>query len=428
MARPKLQFTEEQNNYIAQMVESNKTLDEIALDLRKKFDIKVSTPTIASYIKTLGLTKVDCRRWNARDAKNHKSGYVLDKVVKSDKKPLSKYSIKKHFNGEDMATPEEAKAMGYDHNGVPMFYKLSVSKEGYVGDVEWRDDTDAKAFNGGEGCYPLSKRWWIIQRMKFDLGDKYRPLMDGQIPGDWRGVVNRFKYNDKGFNRLENITAEELITKQQKAWERFVDAVYAYEGSSNEMSEEQKNTHNIYIINHLSSRDMGELALKGPDLIYHYIPQYLYGVVINYCLNRMSEEDRVPDRVKNYIENLKRLVSTISINVTDYSTNTISFETIRSCLNLHPNDYDIVVKMCLYNAIRLNLINRENIDSANDILANIYFERYICSDDSVNHNKCNDIDWFAIGDKSLFKAVYGRGECLNKVCRKFNLIPVNMGI
>lgn len=427
MARRKLQFTEEQNFRIAQMVEINKTLEEISDDLKRNYDLKISLPTLSKHIESLGLNRLDGRKWNARDAKNHKDGYVLDKEIKAKKKPLSRYSIKKHFNGDEIASAEEAKEMGYNNDGSPIFYKMIVGKEGYVEDVEWRNDTDALNFTGGEKCNKLSRRWWIVQRMKFDLGDKFRPLVPGQIQGDWRGVVDRFKYTDEGFLRLGSIKHDDFMSLHQEAWERFVDAVYSYKDTTKGLGEKDKYMHNRFILNNMRDFELEELIKLGPDIIYHYIPQYLYGVVINYCLSRMKSDRRIPDKesVADSIDRLMDITSYINTAVNDYNTNTISFEVIKRCLNLHPNDYDIVIKVCLFNAINLNLIDKNAIVDINDILCNLYFKRYEI--DNPN-NKCDDVDWFTVGNKKLYKAVYGRIENLNKVCKKYNLIPINIGV
>ena len=192
MARPKKQFTEEQNFRIAQMVELNKTLEEIISDLKKNYGISVHPTTLSKHIESLGLNRLDGRKWNADKGKNHKSGEIKADKVESIKKVPSKYKLKKYFDGEGQATIHEAKGVGYDEKDIPLFYKLNLSKEGYVVDVEVRMEDDLLRFRGGEKCVAGSLRWWMIQRMKFDFGDKFHPLVPGQKAGDWRGVVDRF--------------------------------------------------------------------------------------------------------------------------------------------------------------------------------------------------------------------------------------------
>lgn len=66
MARTKIVFTEEQNFRIAQLIEVNKSLEEIVLEMEQTFNIKVSRNTLRSHIKTLGLARTDCRANNKR--------------------------------------------------------------------------------------------------------------------------------------------------------------------------------------------------------------------------------------------------------------------------------------------------------------------------------------------------------------------------
>lgn len=67
MARTKIVFTEEQNFRIAQLVEINKSIKDIVLDLEQTFNIKVSENTLHTRIKELGLERTDCRSNNKKD-------------------------------------------------------------------------------------------------------------------------------------------------------------------------------------------------------------------------------------------------------------------------------------------------------------------------------------------------------------------------
>lgn len=420
MARPKKQFTEEQNFRIAQMVEINKTLEEIISDLKKSYGISVHPTTLSKHIESLGLERIDGRKWNADKGKNHKSGETKADKVESVKKVPSKYKLKKYFDGEGQATIHEAKGVGYDENDIPLFYKLNLSKEGYVVDVEVRMDDDLLRFKGGEKCIAGSLRWWMIQRMKFDYGDKFRPLVPGQKAGDWRGVVDRFKYNDDSFLRTNDILPNEMIYLQQEAWERYVDAVASYVGTTKKLSESDRHKNNRYIINAMNNDQLSELMWMGPDVIYYYIPQHLYGTVVNYCITRMENDGRLKRGDEKIAEGLKKIMANASMLVESYDANKITFEVVKKCLDLHPNDYDVVIKLCCGNALNANLIRPNYTKALVDMAGRLFFKSV---EDPIFKNECvEDGYWLAANDDRFHRAIYGKIDDLNTVCEKYGLV------
>lgn len=420
MARPRLQLSEEQILRIAQLVEANKTLDEIAKDLQNNYNLRISNPTLSAHIKSLGLDRVDCRKWNADKGKNHRNGYTYVGSVESKKKAPSKYKLKKYFDGEGQISIHEAKGLGYDENDCPLFYKLNLSKEGTVMDVETRVDTGLLSFGGGANCVSGSKRWWIIQRMKFDFGDRFRPLIPGQRVGDWRGVVDRFRYDDNNYFRMGDLTPNEMMQLQQEAWERYVDAVANYVGTTKRLSESDRHNHNRYIINTMNQDELDELMKLGPDVIYYYIPQYIYGAVVNYCLVKMESDDRINSDDIKLIEGIKKIMANASMNVEFYDTDKITLDVVKKCLSMHPNDYDVVVKMCIGNAIEANLIRPQYTKSLADMTTKLYFKAV---KDPNAYNQCDESgDWLSAFDDKLHKAFYGQMEDLNNVCEKYGII------
>lgn len=420
MARPKLQFTDEQNFLITQMVEINKTLDEIANELDSKFDLRISLPTLSTHIKSLGLSKVDCRKWNTRSGNNHKDGYVKDGKVESEKRVPSKYKLKKYFDGEGQISVHDAKGLGYDENDIPLFFTMNLSKEGTVMDVEMRMDTNLLSFKGGEKCAPGSKRWWMIQRMRFDYGDKLHPLVPGQHIGDWRGAVDRFKYDDNGYMRLNEITPNEMIYLQQEAWERYVDAVANCVGTTKRLSEGDRHKHNRYIINSMNQDELDELMLLGPDVIYYYVPQYLYGAVVNYCLIKMENDGRVNRDDAKIVEGIRKIMANAGMNIEFYDADKITLDVIKKCLGMHPNDYDLVIKICIGNALNANLIRPAYTKSLIDMASKLYFKAV---KDPNGYNQCDtNGDWLSVFSDKLHKAFYGQAEDLNTVCKKYGII------
>ena len=109
MPRQKIEFTEEQNFRIAQMVEINKSLQEIADTFNKDFGTSYTLTTIYKQIKSLGLTRMDKRTeaketkivLNPKDILRLKSNWVSDSTIAKQlgvtmnalKKNIKEYNI-----------------------------------------------------------------------------------------------------------------------------------------------------------------------------------------------------------------------------------------------------------------------------------------------------------------------------------------------
>ena len=61
MPRPSIAFTESQQILIVELVNKNYTLDQVAVALKHRFDLKVSLPTLSNYIRSLGIARMDNR-------------------------------------------------------------------------------------------------------------------------------------------------------------------------------------------------------------------------------------------------------------------------------------------------------------------------------------------------------------------------------
>lgn len=416
MARPKLQFSEQQNFRIAQMVEINMTLEEMVKDLKKNFNVSVSLPTLATHIKSLGLERVDNRKYNSHNDKNRVNGYVRAETVQSKEKSPSKYKLKKYYDCNEEASIEEVKALGYGKDGKPLNFRVIKGKDGNDEEIEMLVTPEQLSFKGGEKCKAKSLRWWMIERIKFDVGNRYHPLVPGQKKGDWRGVVDRLLYDDDDYCRVWGKV--DIISLQQEAWERYVDAVYEY-AKDNMLVGSDRHNHNRYVINAMTEDEFDELLRLGPDVIYKYIPPHLYGTIVCYCIDKMKKDCRYYDRDENILESVKKIMAHTRILITDYEASKISLEAIKKCLSYHPNDYDLVIKICVANALDSDLIKVEYRKSIVDMVSKLNF---IHVSDPNNYNQCNDIEWLAANDSSLHRAVYGKFEDLNTVCEKYGIL------
>lgn len=66
MPRKKIEFTEEMNFRITQLVEAGKTLMYMVDNIKNQFGLKITIPTIQKQIEVLGLKRKDSRRMNGK--------------------------------------------------------------------------------------------------------------------------------------------------------------------------------------------------------------------------------------------------------------------------------------------------------------------------------------------------------------------------
>lgn len=416
MPRKKIEFTEEMNFRITQLVEINKSLQEIADDLEKNFGFKVHYQTVQKHIDKMGLDRIDGRKYSG----NHSRGYAA--VVESTKeKPISTYKLKKMDCG-CLCTKEYAKNMGYDKNGLPSNFRLIKNKSGEIEEVELTITLDNIKFSGGEGCQKGSERWWMIERMRFDYGCKDRGLLEGQRKGDWRGVVKRFLYDENDYIRFDDF---DIIQEQQEAWERYVDAAFDIVEDMNVNGVVTKRTNkadvnksNEYIINNMSDKELIDLMEEGPEFIYRYIPTYLYSKVVCFCIDKMYEENRlssdllgVANTVKNIMGHTRGLYGITEVDK-------ITFDVVKQCLFLNPNDYSIAVQRCCLSAINKGLVDKEYATTLFNLLFKLMF-KYVDTKHTLN-----GVEWLSVigpHKDDFHNAFYRKDIGIQKACERFGL-------
>lgn len=416
MPRKKIEFSDEVNGKIVELVKINKSVREIQEELLRVFGFKVGKDSLRLHIDALNIEKVDGRKFNG----NHSRGYAATEVA-SKKKPVSKYKLKK-LNEEDVCTREDAKLIGYDEEGYPLNYKLIKDKTGEVVEVELTITLNNIIYNGGKGCQRCSKRWWTIERMRFDFGAKDRPILKGMISKDWRGVVNRFNYDENDCYRSYKI---DIVKEQQNAWERYVDAVYnTLEGGNvtYNLSSYDKDNTNKFIISGFNEIKMNELIKYAPDFIYRYIPTYLYSNVITYCIEKMYNDDRVDSANGgdyDVLNKIKNITSHIKNTPTKNELNKIDLDLIKKCLLNNPNDYDVVIKQCCMQAMAKELISKNYIETLTYLMSCMNIKSV---DDKYT---LNEVDCFAVMGEHAndFMTMFEKREReMNEFCEKYGLI------
>jgi hypothetical protein len=281
-------------------------------------------------------------------------------------------------------------------------------------DVELTITTDNIKYDGGEEIQRLSERWWNIERMRFDMGNKYHPILKGQHKGDWRGVVNRFNYTGDGHFRYREI---DIIKEQQDAWERFVDAVYDNVHST--ISKHDIDNSNKYIISGFSREDMLEMAVEAPEMIYRYIPTYLYTNIVRYCVDKMYEDRRVTmDDNYNILNAIKNIMNHIRPSKCKNELNKIDFEIIKICLYENPNDFDLIIQYCCLYALNYGMVDKKYEDSLRSMLYRIHIRSV---DDKYT---LKGYDWLSVigPHANDFKDYFERRDTnIKKFCEKYGL-------
>ena len=341
------------------------------------------------------------------------NGYIVSEEIKTNNRIPSAYKLKKYFDGENILPKEEAKKIGYNENGIPLFFTVSRNDEGVDVDVNCNLNIGDISYGGGINCRRESLRWWIIERMRFDYGNPYRPLIEGQHKGDWRGVVNRFRYNNDGYIRLEPI---DIIKEHQEAWERYIDARYNYL-SKPILTKEQIDENNILQINSMSEDDIMLMCREAPDVIYKYIPSFYYGKIVCDCITKLKSTGRLYNSDEKKISALINIITKAAIIPNEKVAETISIKTVNECLKLYPNDYRIIILTIVINAIKSNLIDKQYQKTLFDIVRSISIK-------NVGENKVDNdqLKWFDVNDTTLHDAIYGREKTMHKFCSKFGLI------
>lgn len=342
-------------------------------------------------------------------------GYLVKEVIKADGKIPSAYIIKKHFDGDNILSDEQAKKIGYDKNGRPLFFTVYRDAEGNDVDVECNVDLENIKYSGGNDCRRESLRWWIIERMRFDYGNKDRPLIEGQDMGDWRGVVRRFRYDNNGYIRLENV--KDIIKLQQEAWERYIDARRRYL-STPHMTNEDIRAYNVFHISMMSEDDLIMMCREAPDILYEYIPSYLYGKIICDCIKRARYENRLDKKDTKRIKVLKNIITHIRGKADEVSADNISIDIVNKCLDLNPNDYKtIIIKLVLQTIVK-GLVDKK----FQTTLLNVAKSISIKSVNTGAKNKAFDMfRWLSVYDNSIHDAIYHRENQMKAFCAKYGL-------
>ena len=414
MARPKFQFTDEMKFVISQMVEINKSLQEIVDEFQKRFGVKVSIPTISQQITELGYDKVDCRKFNSR-------GKEYTSKDQSKQRPLSKYKLNQIDGEESVFDFDIISKLGYGKDGKPLNFSLIKDKGNEIVDVELLISVEDVNAAISEKCKKYSLRWWNKERMRIDFGCKHRGLLEGMNKGDFRGVVNRFRYDNNNCYRFDKF---DIIKEQQECWERFITAVINNLGKECvNKSNEGVNDYNIFILDNLNNDELSEVMTKAPSLIWKYTPSFLYAPVIKYCLEKADEDGRLTyldlDENIYMCENKKDALLKMSQHISpkfdsNYS-HKIDLEVVKKTLSIHPNELEMLLKTFVYTACMNEWVDRRYVPTMLGIVDSIRIE-------TTPNVVLDGLDWFSVWDDSFSNALNKIENDFNYIIEKYHLI------
>ena len=375
----KIQFTDDQNRVIKEMVENQYTLTEIT-DALLKSGLKISPATLSTYIKKLGIDKIDCRRWNG----DPRGDNNIKDFIQSKERIPSRYKMNK-YSDDEVLSIDDIKKIGIDEDGNPLFFKVGIGRNRKIETVECL--VTEEMIKGSE-CRSESRKWWTLERMRFDFGQRNRALIPGQKKGDWRGVERRFDFDGDGCYRYDDV---DIIKEHQDAWERYVDARFNYKKQRTYRTQFEIDSNNIFIFNQLNNSQIDDIIKSSPEFVFKYIPSYLYGAIVDWCLTKMEDDMRILGTTSKQLNIIRRTMNNTKVETDGYYASKITLDLIKRYLSNHPNDYKDVIQHCVMNAIDKQLLDRRYVHTLVDIVTNIKFK----SVDVVGLNGVGDLDWFA---------------------------------
>lgn len=133
MSRRKKYFSEEVNFRISQLIEINKTLEEIRQDIFKNFNFSVSKQTLSNQIKSLGYEDYDCRETS--NIKSHKLTYEQKIYIQFQ-----------YETGASLSEISKSLKQEYDIDITEPTINKIIKKEGFIRgekkEFDWDEEDD----------------------------------------------------------------------------------------------------------------------------------------------------------------------------------------------------------------------------------------------------------------------------------------------
>ena len=274
--------------------------------------------------------------------------------TKSEPRQLSLYKLNKEYSNDDILELVDAMKIGRLEDGTPKNYTLLKDDNGETYDIQINYSPKSV-----QGVTKFSRRWWEIERVKYDKGDICRPVYAdfGMLSSDWRGVEYKF------LNGLHNIASTDIVTYHERGWIQFCQATYYYKYMNQQsvVSSNTKYHHNVSALMNLEDSELNEIAVVCPELILDYMPPAFYKSVFLSALTLIENKRALNRDQRESIAMIRDIISKVRTFITTPPACTSIHEStaILAAENLDKNG-SIMLLYYLANMIeRYNMLPRQ---------------------------------------------------------------------
>lgn len=290
-------------------------------------------------------------------------GYVESSSIGVETKAPSSYMLKKYYDDKETISFDDARNIGLNEKREPIYYKVIINEDGKLADVKCNVTLDN--IKNEPKIKKFTKRWWVLKRMQFDFGDKYRPLLKGQEPGDWKGVKYKFGY-------YYSSTPVEFIERHEMAWDRYVTALFDdLNVVHTELSLEEKVKHNSNVLSMMENVKFNSLIIDYPLLVISHCPTYLYSPILNFIIEKLVADRRIVPKgqltIDEVVKPLKKMISNF-IHVQYPCCERITITYLQMLVYHNQNCLYTIVQFLIYQSILLGMVRREYVDALKNSL------------------------------------------------------------
>ena len=196
-------------------------------------------------------------------------------------KAPSKYKLNKYFDNDKELSLADACRIGTE-NGKPKFYRV-IKKDGNSIAVECL--VNIENIGSINGVTKFSEKWWTIERMRYDFGDKFHPVATefGMVADDWKGIEYKF------INGLHNIADTDIVSYHERGWIQWVNSYYR-SAAEKKYKKIDKYTHNVKSLEKLDTAELARVASVYPELILECMPPAYCKSVCEYAISFIEDK------------------------------------------------------------------------------------------------------------------------------------------
>ena len=336
-------------------------------------------------------------------------------------KAPSKYKLNKYFDNDKELSLTDACRIGAE-NGKPKFYRVIKKNET---DIAVECLVDIENIGSINGVTKFSEKWWTIERMRYDFGDKFHPVATefGMISSDWKGIEYKF------INGLHNIANTDIVSYHERGWIQWVNSYYrsSAEKKYKKIDRNNRYTHNVKSLEKLDIADLARVANIYPELILECMPPAYAKATCEYAISFIEDKCYLSNDDKKYLSALKVLVSKIrkpAVEISDCANFDISIVML-ACSNLAKYAVGSIllaaaVKVSEYNLLKQAVENEISFEEAVGALVNLRYK--VHNYDSCEKYELDGIDWFSQKDNRFANVLKQEEREREIIMKKFDLI------